>query len=603
MIAFVAIINTVAFQLGFLGVNLTREAGGGSTWAIRLGGFQVELKAVQDAQHGPMLSQSKTNSTPEESDASKASPVRGSNTSPAQGPVAVKGVESSAPATQSLLQGAGLILVANVSQTVDAMSDSLGNALKGVKYEDWIKSGPRKMASDAHLRRTMPQGIPPVGAPEYHIQCGKFHGGSATTVQPFEDAGRSAWRPTAFSKHAFVTMAAGDGAARMALALIQSLRDVHSCPGIDIVVMLSGGGMGSADCHNGRIQGASKGQCRTERPAHKNYVVSQTYIDAMHALGAQTILIPPVKSSTAVIPGGRHQFWGLAFNKLQVYGLVEYESVLWLDSDVFVNKNLDHLLFYPEFTAAFTQDCCNGNASPRPSGGFWVLQPGKERLRHVLELVDGPDPLVPLNLEQADRNWHYGDMAVMMAMYLKLRKVPKYYKMPESFDARVDQARIKTWYDAAKAPHWKGYGPDLLLAGPDDITVYPSAKEHAGDYDFIVSTESPNLADKLAFDLGVPQVAGRRWHMLNESYDFLAVDCQCLKGRDLGPENIFSIHLSCLPAGLKKPGHFVNFKDQQQFVADKTSGSLQPCLRWWYQRWTDAYSRARGALLGAVDGW
>ncbi len=600
--------NLVAFQVGFLGVSLqTNKKGSGTKWAMRLGSLQIELKSVTSSdaaaqQHAKgELTKSKTVPdaigvdlpTPKRSDKVDSMPQNAEETAHSD----------KAPATASLLTGAGLVLVQNVSQKVDSLSDKLGNALKGVKYEEWIKSGPRKMSSDAHLRRTMPQGIPPVSAPEYHIQCGKFHGGAATTVQAFEESGRSAWRPTAFSKHAIVTMAAGDGAARMAIALIQSLRDVKTCPGIDIIVMLSGGGMGSADCHHGRIPGVKKADCRAERPAHKNFVISQTYIDTIHAMGAQTILIPPVKSSTAVIPGGRHQFWGLAFNKLQVYGLTEYESVLWLDSDVFVNKNLDHLLFYPEFTAAFTQDCCNGNASPRPSGGFWVLQPSKERLQHVLALVDGPDPLVPLNLEQNNRNWHFGDMAVMMAMYLKLRKVPKYYKMPESYDARVDHARIKTWYNMAKAPQWKGYGPEIVLAGPDDITVYPSAAGHDGDYDYIVSTESPNLADKLAFDLGIPEVAGRRWHMLNESYDYLAVDCQCLKARDIGPDNIFSIHLSCLPNGLKKPGHFVSLADQDEFIQGTSTDTFQPCLQSWYRKWTGAYKRGRGEQAGKVDGW
>jgi hypothetical protein len=492
-----------------------------------------------------------------------------------------------------------------VTQTIDKLSDPLGNALKGVSYDDWVKSGPRKMASDAHLRRYMPQGIPSVGAPEYAIKCGQFHGGAATTVQPFEDAGRSMWRPTAFSKHAIVTMAAGDAAARMVLALVQSLRDVRTCPGVDIVVMLSGGGMGSTDCLKGRIEGVGKGGCRAQRPAQKNFVVSQAYIDALHALGAQTIIIPPVESSTARIPGGRHHFWGLALNKLRVFGLHEYETIMWLDSDVFVNKNLDHLLFYPEFTAAFTQDCCNNNASPRPSGGFWILQPGKDKLHHVLTLVDGPDPLVPLNLEQANNHWHFGDMAVMMAMFLKLRKVPKYYHMPEVQDGRISDTRVKAWYNMEHKdrPQWKGYGPNLLLAGPEDTTTYASKVEFAGDGEFVVTTDTPNLADRVAFEAGVPQVAGRRWHMLNESYDFLAIECQCLGQRDLGVEHIFSIHLSCLPGNLKKPGHYASLQEQEKFLANEQDTSFKPCLRMWYQKWTSAYKRAMGKLVGAVDGW
>lgn len=33
-----------------------------------------------------------------------------------------------------------------------------------------------------------------------------------------------------------------------------------------------------------------------------------------------------------------------------------FNQILWLDSDIIALKNLDHLLFYPELTAAFTND-------------------------------------------------------------------------------------------------------------------------------------------------------------------------------------------------------------------------------------------------------
>ena len=63
--------------------------------------------------------------------------------------------------------------------------------------------------------------------------------------------------------------------------------------------------------------------------------------------------------------------------------MTQYDKVLWLDGDVFVNKNMDHLLFYPDFTSAFTQDCCNRAAQPRPSGGFWMLQPSGGRMAQI----------------------------------------------------------------------------------------------------------------------------------------------------------------------------------------------------------------------------
>ena len=573
LISILVVLNLLAFQLGFTSTVMASppSASSNPAWSIQ------SLRG--------MLSGSAS-----QGDAGKAVELLGGGGGGASGARRA----ATPPPTR-----AGVVPTA---QTVDALSDELGNALPGTSLEQWKASGPRKMASDAHLVRTMPQGIPPVGAPDYALRCGEFHGGAATTVQAFTDEGRDAWAPTPFSKHAIVTMAAGDGAARMVVALLQSLRDVGTCPGIDIVVMLSGGGHGSEDCRRGRVPDHDSRRCDADRPAAKSIVVSQPYIDAIHALGGQTILIEPVPSATAVIPGGRKAFWGMAFNKLRVYGLVQYESVLWLDSDVFVTRNLDHLLFYPEFTAAFTMDCCNLNASPRPSGGFWVIQPSAQRLKHVLTLVNGPDPLVPLNLEQGDKDWHFGDMAVMMALYVKLRKVPRYYHLFESYDARIAEERIRQWYkpnDPAYPAKWMGYGPDLVLASNNDSTVYASKPEYSGDHQFVVSSADANLADELAFSLDLPSLAGRRWHMLNESYDWLVVECQCAPQRDMGPDLIFSVHFSCLPGHIKKPGHFAHIQEQRAALASPPD-DMKPCLQKWYQTWTDAYERGMGKLLHAI---
>lgn len=61
---------------------------------------------------------------------------------------------------------------------------------------------------------------------------------------------------------AIVTLATGDQAARLAISLVQSLRDVETkIP--NVIVMLSRGGVGSADC---QVRGSGGGQSSTGEP-------------------------------------------------------------------------------------------------------------------------------------------------------------------------------------------------------------------------------------------------------------------------------------------------------------------------------------------------
>ena len=110
---------------------------------------------------------------------------------------------------------------------------------------------------------------------------------------------------------AIVTLATGDAAARHAIALIKTLRDSGTrVP--SIVVLLSRGGMGSADCHNETLRNARNRHYHCSSPlAEADDIVSQRYIDGFARLGASVRIIDPIKDTkyTALIPGGRATFW------------------------------------------------------------------------------------------------------------------------------------------------------------------------------------------------------------------------------------------------------------------------------------------------------
>jgi len=127
---------------------------------------------------------------------------------------------------------------------------------------------------------------------------------------------------------AVVTLASGDEAGRQAVALVQSLRDVGTrIP--TILVLLSRGGVGSRMCQDmqrqhriGRVLPCDGPHTRPEE------IVSQPYLDALHALGAVMQIVGPIpRTPYTDIPGGTQSFWGMAFNKLHVFGLTEFRKV------------------------------------------------------------------------------------------------------------------------------------------------------------------------------------------------------------------------------------------------------------------------------------
>ena len=165
--------------------------------------------------------------------------------------------------------------------------------------EDERRSPPRRSAAEelAYLNSSMPAGRPEPWMGDYQEQCGKYH-----------------------KRHAIVTMATGDNAARMAIGLVQSLRDVGTCEAIDIVVMVFGGGVGSTDCREGRTKGLWKSFCSVTEPQRLELVFGQIFVKALLRLNVKFHLAPPLPHhanglKSVNIPGGSQIWWGMALNK------------------------------------------------------------------------------------------------------------------------------------------------------------------------------------------------------------------------------------------------------------------------------------------------
>lgn len=264
-----------------------------------------------------------------------------------------------------------------------------------------------------------------------------------------------------------------------------------------------------------------------------------------------------------------------------------------MDSDVLILKNVDHLLWYPEFTGAYTNDCCNRNSPAKLSGGFWVVEPSLARLEQIIDLVHSPSVLKS-SIEEGD-NWSGGDMSMVAALFTRGRNIGK-NGFPFSIDPR--QAGINEdpvnpenhWaLQHAKASRDLQRSVDgrILLAGPEDITVTPLAPYRSEKLRFVTSAEDMNWGDEVGRQKKA--MIGRTWHMLNASYDALPYECECIPSRDLGFENYFSVHLTCF-RNVEKPPHHQTFAD----FWNKTTNEYPACLRPYFNAWAQSYKRGLG---------
>lgn len=90
-------------------------------------------------------------------------------------------------------------------------------------------------------------------------------------------------------------------------------------------------------------------------------IASLEYIEAFRRLGAEVRVIDamPRTPYTAGIPGGSQSFWGYALNKVVIVNYTEFASVVYIDADSLVLRNIDHLASEPGFTSSYTLTCCN----------------------------------------------------------------------------------------------------------------------------------------------------------------------------------------------------------------------------------------------------
>ena len=109
-----------------------------------------------------------------------------------------------------------------------------------------------------------------------------------------------------------------------------------------------------------------------------------------------------------------------------MWGLTQFEKILFLDADTLVVQNIDHLLMEPELTSSVTPKLCDCKVDydkfPHRvtlGSGFFVCEPSKTTLEEFLVLASNTSP-DPDDLEQYGGTWHWGDQEMLRVKFNQL---------------------------------------------------------------------------------------------------------------------------------------------------------------------------------------
>lgn len=103
----------------------------------------------------------------------------------------------------------------------------------------------------------------------------------------------------------------------------------------------------------------------------------------------------------------KEHHWQRTFDKLQIWGLTEFDKLVFLDSDMIVMANIDHLFDCPNLSAVEDQDC-DPLKYKGLNSGLMVIEPNKSILENLIKTI-------PQTIEQ--RGAHIGDQDVIQIFF------------------------------------------------------------------------------------------------------------------------------------------------------------------------------------------
>ena len=105
-----------------------------------------------------------------------------------------------------------------------------------------------------------------------------------------------------------------------------------------------------------------------------------TRIPPTHTISEQPIIEVPSHVQL------EHEWWAPSFTKLQLWNLIQYKKLIWIDGDSIIMQNIDDLFQFEELSGA--QDFYNGEkVKGKICGGLMVTAPSLKSYHEMISLL------------------------------------------------------------------------------------------------------------------------------------------------------------------------------------------------------------------------
>lgn len=131
---------------------------------------------------------------------------------------------------------------------------------------------------------------------------------------------------------------------------------------------------------------------------------------AVYKLGVNVIECEAIQISDAAKGSNKMQHWNQTFFKLNVMRLTQLKKIIYIDADMLILKNIDHLFSYPAISAT------TGGKAAHPdwtefNSGLMVVEPNMETFEHLVACIE------PAIKRRQSLNLGYGDQDVFNQFY------------------------------------------------------------------------------------------------------------------------------------------------------------------------------------------
>ena len=207
------------------------------------------------------------------------------------------------------------------------------------------------------------------------------------------------------------------------------------------------------------------------------------------------------------------------YTKLQIFKLIEYDKILYMDNDMFVQKNIDHLFEYPtpagmalDPDMKYVDKQLITDKNVITNAGLWLLKPSLEDFNNMMKGLDTFN--MSYELEQEYVSYYYsGKWTYISYLYNFQFSLDMISKTPIRANI-YKKTNIKDVYVIHYSTSTK---PWDIITEPDKLKKKPMFKEHMDYYGVWITTyleiyksyldkgidiiKSPNSSKNVSFKL------------------------------------------------------------------------------------------------------